>query len=103
MKVEIENLSFKTIIGILDFERKKTQRVIINISFEYDYKKGKFIDYAKIAKTIKKTIKKEKFGLIEDAIVFLEKKLNKNYDIKNLKIKITKPNILKDCKVSVCK
>ena len=37
MKIEINNLTFKCIIGILDFERIKKQRVILNISFEYEF------------------------------------------------------------------
>ena len=37
MKIDIENLEFKCIIGILDFERVKKQKVIINLSFEYDF------------------------------------------------------------------
>lgn len=32
MKIEIEQLTFKCIIGILDFERVKKQKVIINLS-----------------------------------------------------------------------
>ena len=37
MKVNITNLTFKTIIGILDFERVKPQKVVVDITFEYDY------------------------------------------------------------------
>ena len=103
MKVFIEDLSFKTILGILPFERVKKQTVIINISFEYDFLKDKkdFIDYSKVAFIVKKTMKKKKFKLIEDAIIYLNKTLNKKFNISNLNIKITKPNILKNCIVSV--
>jgi len=41
MQVFIEDLSFKTIIGILPIERIKKQQVIINISFEYNFSKNK--------------------------------------------------------------
>ena len=44
MKIEISDLTFKCIIGILDFERIKKQKVIINISFEYDFSKDLFIE-----------------------------------------------------------
>ncbi|WP_423243524.1 hypothetical protein [Aliarcobacter butzleri] len=46
-------------------------------------------------------MKKEKFKLIEDAILYLTKLLNQTYEIKNLKLKISKPTILKDCIVSL--
>ena len=106
MKVQIQNLKFKAIIGILDFEREKAQRVIINSTFEYDFKKenNKFIDYSIVANIIKKTMKKKKFLLIEDAILFLHNKLNKKFGksgMRNLSLKITKPDILDDCIVSV--
>ena len=104
MKVLIEDLSFKTIIGILPFERVKKQQVVINISFEYTFNKNKkdFIDYSKVAFIVKKTMKKKKFKLIEDAIIYLDKTLNKKFNLSNLNIKITKPTILKNCIVSVC-
>ncbi len=101
LKVHIKNLSFKCIIGILDFERIKKQKVIINLSFKYAYKKDKFIDYSHIANLVKKEMKKKKFELLEDAIIHLENLLYKKYPIKKLHISITKPNILKNCIVSL--
>ncbi len=101
MKVNIKKLEFKCIIGILDFERKKKQKVIIDISFKYNYKKGDFIDYSEVAFLVKQNLKQQKFGLIEDAIVDTKELLEFKFDIKNLKINITKPDILKDCLVSV--
>lgn len=103
MKIEIENLNFKCIIGILPFERVKKQRVILNISFEYEYSKDYFIDYAEVVKLCKKLIKENKFELLEDAINILEKNLKEKYFIKNLNIKISKPDILKNCIVSLSK
>jgi len=101
MKIQIENLRFKCIIGILDFERVKKQKVIINISFEYDFKNNSFIDYKEVTNLVKKAMKKAKFELLENAIIHLEKLLYEAYEIKNLKIKISKPNILKKCIVSL--
>jgi len=101
MKIEIKDLSFKCIIGILDFEREKKQKVIVNISFEYAFKENEFIDYSEISLLIQKQMKKKRFLLIEDAIIFLESKLKKNYQINNLSIHISKPDILKNCIVSV--
>jgi len=102
-KVHIKNLTFKTIIGILDFERTQKQKIIINISFRYkfDTKKSNFIDYSEVAKLVKKTMKKKKFGLLEEAIIYLKKKLKRKYKIKNLYIKIEKPDILKNCEVGI--
>jgi len=101
MKIEISDLTFKCIIGILDFERTKKQKVIINISFEYNFSKDLFIDYSEISNLVKTTMKGKKFLLLEDAILHLETLLNTNYPVNNLYIKISKPNILKNCIVSL--
>jgi len=101
MKIDIENLSFKCIIGILKFERVKKQRVIMNLSFDYEFKDEEFIDYSKVVKLVKKTMKEKKFLLLENAIEELSNILYSSYKITNLKIKIAKPNILKDCIVSL--
>ena len=101
MKIEISDLTFKCIIGILDFERTKKQKVIINISFEYNFSKDLFIDYSEISNLVKTTMKEKKFLLLEDAILHLETLLNRNYPVNNLYIKISKPNILKNCIVSL--
>ena len=101
MIIEISNLSFKCIVGILAFERIEKQKVVINISFEYDFSKDLFIDYSEVSNLVKSTMKKEKFLLLEDAILHLENLLNTSYKISNLYIKISKPNILKDCVVSL--
>ena len=102
MKIHIEKLTFKCIIGILDFERIKKQKVVIDISFEYDFEdENSFIDYSKIASKVKKIMKEKKFKLLEHAILTIEKTLKKKYPIKNLKIKISKPDILKNCYVSL--
>jgi len=103
LKVNIEDLTFDCIIGILDFEREKEQKVILNISFEYYFNDdgSNFIDYSKVANYCENTMKKEKFLLIEDAILHLRKYLKTNYEMKNLKVKISKPNIMPNCIVSV--
>lgn len=101
MTIHINDLSFKCIIGILDFERIKKQKVIIDITFDYIFEKDYFIDYSEISSYIEKQMKKKKFLLIEDAIIFFQKKLYKLYKINNLIIKISKPTILKNCIVSV--
>ena len=101
MKIHINDLSFKCIIGILDFERIKKQKVVINFSFEYEFSKDKFINYAEVSKLLKTTMKKEKFLLLEDAILHIENLLNSTYNISNLYIKISKPNILTNCIVSL--
>lgn len=101
MKIHIENLTFTCIIGILDFERKNPQEVIINLEIKYDFNND-FINYVDIANFIKTTMIHQKFLLIEDALQYLSIQLrNKFSKINTIYLKITKPSILPDCKVSV--
>lgn len=101
MLIHIEDLKFQCIIGILDFERVTEQDLVINTTIEYIYK-DEFINYAQVSELIKSHIRENKFLLIEDAISSLSTKLKEIFPLINrLNLKITKPSILPDCKVSV--
>ena len=101
MKIYIEDLKFQCIIGILDFERVNAQDVTLNITIEYAYR-DEFINYADVVNLVKSTMYEKKFLLIEDALNELSKTLKKEFlTINKLYLKITKPSILPDCKVSV--
>jgi len=101
LQIFIEALTFECVIGILDFERTTPQKVIIDLTIEYNYEKD-FINYAEVAQLIEKTMKEEKFLLIEDALNFLSQRVKENfYKIDTLFLKITKPSIMPNCRVSV--
>ena len=102
MKIEIENLTFNAIIGLLDFERKTEQKVVVNLTATYSYKDGDYIDYVNICNIVKESIKSKKFELLEDALNYLNKTIQTKYPtIEKLYIKISKPDILNDCIVSL--
>jgi len=101
MTVEIEELKFQAILGILDFERVTPQDITLNVVIEYNYT-DEFVNYADVADFIKLHMKNEKFLLIEDALASLSSKLKEKFTLINtLRLKITKPSILPDAKVSV--
>ncbi len=102
MKILIENFEFEAIIGVLDIERVTPQRVVINLEIDYNYKNGDYLDYAKIIKEVKEHIQIKQYLLLEDAIngVFkLLKELFPNIDF--IECKISKPDISKECIVSI--
>lgn len=102
MTIHIENLKFQTIIGILDYERTTPQEVLINLTITYTFQKDIFINYAEVSEIIEKTMQKEKFLLIEDALLFLSTQLKESFQaIEKLKLKISKPNIMHNSVVSV--
>ncbi len=102
MKILIEDLEFYTIIGLLESERENPQKVIMQIEIDYVYKKNKFIDYASLVKFVKKFIQKEKFELIEDALITLSENLKNIYpSISEIKLSLKKPQILQNCTVGI--
>ena len=104
MTIKIKNLTFKTIIGVLKFERLKKQKVIINLKAKYIYKNNNYINYVELNQLIKNRLQQKKFELLEDAINDIISQIVTKYPtIKKLKLEITKPDILKDCQVSISK
>ena len=104
MTIHIENLTFDVIIGLLDFERDKPQRVIINLEANYIYNNDDFIDYADIVLVIQNKLKEKRYKLLENALLGLKKILYTTYpQLNTLSIKISKPDILDGCTVSLSK
>lgn len=101
MTIDIIDLEFETIIGILDFERITRQKVRINCSIDYKYDK-RFLDYALITKHIEEQMVNKEFELIEEALLSLKSSLKKEFPlISTLFLKISKPDILPNCEVSL--
>lgn len=102
MKILIENLTFETIIGILDFERLTPQQIQIDCEIDYTYTTDHFINYADVAHLIQITMRSEKFELLEEALEHLAKILKETFPlIHQLALTIRKPNILPNCTVGV--
>ena len=104
MTIHIENLTFDVIIGLLDFERDKPQSVIINVKADYNYSNDKFMDYADMVLLIKNKLKENRYKLLENALLGLKEILYSTYpQLVSLEIKISKPDILPECIVSLSK
>jgi dihydroneopterin aldolase len=104
MTIHIEGLTIRTIVGILDFEREKTQDLVIDMNIDYKYDNNDFLNYADIVRIVTDDIKIKKYGLLEDALVGLKDILISTYpQIETLFIKLTKPDILKNCRVALSK
>jgi dihydroneopterin aldolase len=102
MKILIENLTFETIIGILDFERITPQKIEIDCIIDYIYTEAHFINYAEVVAHIETTIQREQFELIETALEVLSLSLKTLFPlITELSLTIRKPNILPNCTVGV--
>ena len=104
MTIHIEDLTFDVIIGLLDFERDRPQRVIINLEASYDYSNDQFIDYADMVLLIQNELKEKRYELLENALLGLKEVLYTTYpQLQTLSLKISKPDILARCTVSLSK
>lgn len=102
MTIHIESLQFDAIIGLLDVEREREQQVSVDLEAVYAYEQQSFINYADLAEMIEKKIKKERYLLLEEALLDLKENITETYPlIETLKLKIAKPDILKNCTVAL--
>ncbi|AKF24317.1 dihydroneopterin aldolase [Sulfurovum lithotrophicum] len=102
MTIHIEALTLDIIIGLLDFEREHTQRVIIDMTADYAYNEESFVDYGDIVILIEKELKEKRYELLEEALLGLKSIITSTYpQITDLTLKITKPNILPQCHVAL--
>ncbi|HHS92538.1 MAG TPA: dihydroneopterin aldolase [Campylobacterales bacterium] len=104
MTIHIENLTFETIIGLLEFERIHAQKIVLNLTIDYHYLENKFIDYAEVISIVENDFHENQYLLLETALEKLSDKLLQKYQtIQRLTIKITKPDIISNATVSLSK
>lgn len=100
-KLKIKDLEFETIIGILDFERDKKQKVVLNAEFLYEFSK-EILDYRLLREFLLQAFDKN-FDTLENALVYFQEHIPKNFkNITYFHIELSKTQIFKDCLVSVC-
>ncbi|GAA9616162.1 dihydroneopterin aldolase [Helicobacter pylori] len=106
--VHIHNLVFEAILGILEFERLKPQKISVNLDLFYTQLPNKaYLDYIKIQELIQKMIQENQYLLIEDALKDLSHALKTRYsEISELYLKISKleisPNSQVGASVKIC-
>ncbi len=102
MQILIQDLTFETIIGILEEERHTPQKVVLHVTLDYDYAADTFIDYAKVSVFLEAEMNQMSYFLLEDALNDLSQKLKFSYpEIYKIELKIFKPDILPNAMVGV--
>ncbi|OOP78818.1 FolB domain-containing protein [Helicobacter pylori] len=93
--VHIHNLVFETILGILEFERLKPQKISVDLDLFYTQLPNKaYLDYMEIQEIIQNTMREKQYFLIEDALKDLSQILKTRYkEISELFLKISKLEI----------
>jgi len=100
--IEIKNISIPANIGITSKERARKQILKVTLTFSYIVNKKKNLDkisnlkdYSKITKYLKQIIVESRFNTLEKLIDYTTNKLEKKFQIKNIKIKINKTAVAK--------
>ena len=102
MKIHIKDLTFETIVGLLETERVTPQKVSLHVKITYDFDGTHFIDYAHICTLLTEEMQTRKYFLLEDALEGLYAKILSNYPyIRKISVKIFKPTILSNALVGV--
>ncbi|EMG87683.1 dihydroneopterin aldolase [Helicobacter pylori GAM114Ai] len=93
--VHIHHLVFETILGILEFERLKPQKISVDLDLFYTELPNKaYLDYMEIQELIQKMMQEKQYLLIEDALKDLSHVLKTRYsEISELFLKISKLEI----------
>ncbi|MDU9777815.1 dihydroneopterin aldolase [Helicobacter pylori] len=93
--VHIHNFVFETILGILEFERLKPQKISVDLDLFYTELPNKaYLDYMEIQELIQKMMQEKQYLLIEDALKDLSHVLKTRYkEINELYLKISKLEI----------
>ena len=96
MTTFIKDYEFSTIIGLLDFERERPQKVRVSVEFQ----SGGFIDYIEVINFIEEIYAREKFGTVESSLEICAKKLKEKFSsLSSLKMEILKIEIVKNATV----
>lgn len=100
MQLIINNLTFKTIIGVLPWEQKMPQTVIINAILTLDNKHKKAflsdelidaVNYAQVCELIQDVCHNTKAKLLEHLLYKISKNLFDEYNFMHIELIIQKP------------
>ena len=97
-RVIIEGLAVDTVIGVYDWERDITQRLVFDLDLAWDNRPAAIsddinqaLDYAKVSAAIISYVAQTKFELIETVAERVAELLIKEFGIAELELKLSKP------------
>ena len=104
-KIFIQGLEVSCIIGTLPQERKKKQKILIDLEFPTSVRKAARLDdlkdalnYQKIAESVTRFSSQSRFHLIETLAERLAQTLLQEFGLKKLRLRAYKPAAIKNAK-----
>lgn len=97
-KVFIEALEIDCVIGIYDWERKITQKVVLDIEMAFDNRKpaasddiADTLDYKAVSKRLIEFVAASSFGLVESLAERCAEIVSSEFGVSWLRLKLSKP------------
>lgn len=97
-RVFIEQLTVDTVIGVYDWEKTLTQRLLLDLCMGWDIRPAaatdaldKTLDYAAVCQHIQRFAVEQRFELVETFAERLATELMQTFNIPWLRMKVTKP------------
>jgi dihydroneopterin aldolase len=104
-KIFIHGLKIPCIIGTLPRERKKKQRIVIDLEFPAPVRKAArrdalrdTVNYQKIAGRATAFVSKSRFYLLETLAECLTRVLLREFKLRNITLRVSKPNAIRNAK-----
>jgi len=104
-KIFIEGLKISCVIGTLPRERKKKQKIVIDLEFSAPLKRAAkrddlkdALNYQKIAEHATEFVSQSRFYLLETLAERLAQTLLKKFKLKNILLRVSKPNAIRNAK-----
>lgn len=102
MIIRVKNLRLRTIIGILDWERKKRQDVVVNLEIEFDGSPAAqsdeiqdSVDYKTITKQIIQLVESSRFHLLEKLCAAIVESIMEDERVCRARAEVDKPHALR--------
>ena len=102
-KIYIEGLEVQSLIGVYDWERDATQRLLVDIVLFSDLQKPAYSDdvedtlnYAEVAEAITQVAKQSEFALIEALGQAMITQIFTQFPVQKITLKLSKTDILAD-------
>lgn len=100
-RILIEGLNIETVIGVYDWEREISQRLVLDLELAADVRPaaadddvGQTLDYAAISQRIMDFAAETRFALVETFAERLADKLRKEFAISWLRLTVRKPGAI---------
>ncbi len=101
-RIHLSGLSCPCVIGIFDWERKKKQAVVIDLSFPCDNRRAArtdriedALDYKKVAKAVLAFVGRSRYGLVETLAEELAAHLLEAQGLREVTLRVSKPGAIR--------